>query len=414
MSSSPENLAKSFVSSVFSDQYIALEDDYIEDYDYRSNEILEPYVLPSLFSMPLKGKLPMVYTIGFDGKNIVTEYGRVSGKMQVNRKEVKLTRGKDNLYQQSIILIKKMYKDKKMKRYMTLEKFLEEGIDMDFQKLICMTANIYKKDKVNFKTDDVMVQPKLDGFRFKAFIENDKTVMLTRGNEVYERMENLKEEMKVFLENLPENFLSDGEIYIHGRDFSEIQSIITNSNATEEDIDSLRAYIFDIIPTKEELENYPFRKRKELIDRIFSEHEFKYLIKTETHEVKSEEEIEELMEFYRKEGYEGLMIRKGTSPYHHGRSNNILKYKEFFTDTGVIIGIEKGEGKFRDQACLVIKDSLGVVTRMIHKDNQDVRKEILANKEKYIGKRYEFSFMERNPKTNAPRHPVGLRFVDVS
>lgn len=414
MSSSPEKLAKTFVSSVFSDQYMTLEDDYVEDYDYRSNEILEPYVLPSLFSMPLKGKLPMVYTIGFDGKNIVTEYGRVSGKMQVNRKEVKLTRGKDNLYQQSIILIKKMYKDKKMKRYMTLEKFLEEGIDMDFQKLICMTANIYKKDKVNFKTDDVMVQPKLDGFRFKAFIENDKTVMLTRGNEVYERMENLKEEMKVFLENLPENFLSDGEIYIHGRDFSEIQSIITNSNATEEDIDSLRAYIFDIIPTKEELENYPFRKRKELIDEIFSEHEFKYLIKTETHEVKSEEEIEELMEFYRKEGYEGLMIRKGISPYHHGRSNNILKYKEFFTDTGVIIDIEKGEGKFRDQACLVIEDSLGVVTRMIHKDNQDVRKEILANKEKYIGKKYEFSFMERNPKTNAPRHPVGLRFVDVS
>lgn len=414
MSSSPEKLAKSFVSSVFSDQYMTLEDDYIEDYDYKSNEILEPYVLPSLFSMPLKGKLPMVYTIGFDGKNIVTEYGRISGKMQVNRKEVKLTRGKDNLYQQSIILIKKMYKDKKMKRYMTLEKFLEEGIDMDFQKLICMTANIYKKDKVNFETDDVMVQPKLDGFRFKAFIENDKTVMLTRGNEVYERMENLKEEMKVFLENLPENFLSDGEIYIHGRDFSEIQSIITNSNATEEDIDSLRAYIFDIIPTKEELENYPFRKRKELIDEIFSEHDFKYLIKTETHEVKSEEEIEELMEFYRKEGYEGLMIRKGTSPYHHGRSNNILKYKEFFTDTGVIIDIEKGEGKFRDQACLVIKDSLGVVTRMIHKDNQDVRKEILANKEKYIGKRYEFSFMERNPKTNAPRHPVGLRFIDVS
>lgn len=414
MSSSPEKLAKTFVSSVFSDQYMTLEDDYIEDYDYRSNEILEPYVLPSLFSMPLKGKLPMVYTIGFDGKNIVTEYGRISGKMQVNRKEVKLTRGKDNLYQQSIILIKKMYKDKKMKRYMTLEKFLEEGIDMDFQKLICMTANIYKKDKVNFKTDDVMVQPKLDGFRFKAFIENDKTVMLTRGNEVYERMENLKEEMKVFLENLPENFLSDGEIYIHRRDFSEIQSIITNSNATEEDIDSLRAYIFDIIPTKEELENYPFRKRKELIDEIFSEHDFKYLIKTETHEVKSEDEIEELMEFYRKEGYEGLMIRKGISPYHHGRSNNILKYKEFFTDTGVIIDIEKGEGKFRDQACLVIKDSLGVVTRMIHKDTQDVRKEILANKEKYIGKKYEFSFMERNPKTNAPRHPVGLRFVDVS
>lgn len=414
MSSSPEKLAKSFVSSVFSDQYVTLEDDYIEDYDYRSNEILEPYVLPSLFSMPLKGKLPMVYTIGFDGKNIVTEYGRISGKIQVNRKEVKLTRGKDNLYQQSIILIKKMYKDKKMKRYMTLEKFLEEGIDMDFQKLICMTANIYKKDKVNFKTDDVMVQPKLDGFRFKAFIENDKTVMLTRGNEVYERMENLKEEMKVFLENLPENFLSDGEIYIHGRDFSEIQSIITNSTATEEDIDSLRAYIFDIIPTKEELENYPFRRRKELIDEIFSEHDFKYLIKTETHEVKSEEEIEELMEFYRKEGYEGLMIRKGTSPYHHGRSNGILKYKEFFTDTGVIIAIEKGEGKFRDQACLVIEDSLGVVTRMIHKDNQDVRKEILANKEKYIGKRYEFSFMERNPKTNAPRHPVGLRFIDIS
>lgn len=414
MSSSPEKLAKSFVSSVFSDQYMILEDDYIEDYDYKSDEILEPYVLPSLFSMPLKGKLPMVYTIGFDGKNIVTEYGRVSGKMQVNRKEVKLTRGKDNLYQQSIILIKKMYKDKKMKRYMTLEKFLEEGIDMDFQKLISMTANVYKTGKVNFETDDVMVQPKLDGFRFKAFIENDKTVMLTRGNEVYERMEDLKEEMKVFLENLPENFLSDGEIYIHGRDFNEIQSIITNSNATEEDIDSLRAYIFDIIPTKEELENYPFRERKELIDEIFSEYDFKYLINTETHDVKSEEEIEEMMEFYRKEGYEGLMIRKGISPYHHGRSNNILKYKEFSTDTGVILDIEKGEGKFRDQACLVIEDSLGVVTRMIHKDNQDVRKEILANKEKYIGKRYEFSFMERNPKTNAPRHPVGLRFVDIS
>lgn len=47
------------------------------------------------------------------------------------------------------------------------------------------------------------------------------------------------------------------------------------------------------------------------------------------------------------EGAEGLMLRLGSSQYRTGRSNDLLKVKQYSDDEAVVIRHLPGEGKYR-------------------------------------------------------------------
>jgi DNA ligase-1 len=138
------------------------------------------------------------------------------------------------------------------------------------------------------------------------------------------------------------------------------------------------------------------------------------------------------------DGYEGVMVRSLTGKYKHGRSTNreanIFKLKRFSDSEAEILGFEELYKNMNDKQV----NELGNSFRSSHKDNlmamntlgalvvrdiktgiefnigsgytQEVRDEIWANRDKYLGKLAKYKHFEVGVK-DKPRFPVfiGMR-----
>ena len=138
------------------------------------------------------------------------------------------------------------------------------------------------------------------------------------------------------------------------------------------------------------------------------------------------------------DGYEGVMVRSLTGKYKHGRATNreanIFKLKRFSDSEAEIIGFEELFKNMNDKQVnelgnsfrsshkdnMMAMDTLGaLVVRDIHTGiefnigsgyTQEVRDEIWANRNKYLGKLAKYKHFEVGVK-DKPRFPVfiGMR-----
>lgn len=397
--------------SIFNDQYTGLDEQFIEQYDNKSNQIDYPFVLPTLYAnhISIVGKY-LVYRVGFDGTDLITEYGQLGGKLQLNRKTV-VPAGKKSLYQQAYQDARIKWLDQRKRRYT-----LQPAINFNLRKSVVMLANQLKSNsRVDFPA---YAQYKLDGMRFTALLDSEGAVLLkSRENKPFAHLQHLREQLRELLHELPDGYMVDGELYIHGYTFQRLSSIIRTTNKVHEENSRVEAHIFDLIDTG----SLPYSSRLRLLEETLLIDDgtgedmyidkYSHLTLVPTFVVNSREEIEVLFREAISEGYEGIMIRKVTAPYSPGRSNNILKYKPLQTDEGTIIDIIPGTGSHSDLAIFKVRDSLNIVTDIVPKGSHQQRREWLQTKEQLIGRRYQFEFQERIKDSNAPRNPVGLRFI---
>lgn len=389
--------------SIFNDQYIELSEGSLEDYDRK---IDYPFVMPALFSehVGIPERL-IVYRIGFDGKNIVSEYGHVGGKLTVKRREV-IPKSNRTIYQQAYQEIYRRWKNKLNFRYRT---------DVDSIKRkrnnMVMTANrINNMDIIEYPT---YIQKKLDGMRFTAYLSDEKidqereVMIRSRQGNFFPYLDHIRKELRDILQKLPEGYLLDGELYIHGKTFQAISSILKSRLKVHDEIHKIKAHVFDLI----DQERMAYSERLSVLQEIFR-NKYDNVVLVETILVNNRSELEMYFKQAISEGFEGLMIRKPDSPYETKRTNNLLKLKNRETDEGTIIDVISGTGTHSDLAIFTIKDSLGIVTNVVPSSSHEDRRDWLKNKDSLIGRKYQFEFQERIKKTNAPRHPVGIGFID--
>ena len=149
----------------------------------------------------------------------------------------------------------------------------------------------------------------------------------------------------------------------------------------------------------------------------------------------------ELLEFESKAlalGYEGIMVRSVDGPYKQGRSTQkegtIGKLKRFSDDEAVVVGFEEkmhntNEAKTNElgrtqrsqaQEGMVGAGTLGALVCTCKGIqftcgsgmDDETRKKIWDNREKYLGKIFTFKHFEIGVKS-APRFPIFLHFRDV-
>ena len=103
-----------------------------------------------------------------------------------------------------------------------------------------------------------------------------------------------------------------------------------------------------------------------------------------TFEVNSREEVDKYFDMFRKDGYEGAIIRTD-APYEHKRSKNLLKYKEFQDDEFEIVDVNIGKNQtIAESFTIKLKNDKLCECTLAFTD--DKCREILENKEGYIGK----------------------------
>ena len=278
-----------------------------------------------------------------------------------------------------------------------------------------MLAHKFDDNRVDW-SKPVYIQPKLDGVRCLF----TKDGAFSRTGKQFMNVEHIEESLKSYFKQKPQVIL-DGELYNHDlkHDFEKIISLVRKQKPTDEDKSEARKltqyHVYDYI--SDSYQEYKIRMNNLITTDLYGltietggPCAIKYVPTTRVY---SYDDAREFHKMHLKVGYEGSIIRNGAGIYKHGRSYDLMKFKDFSDDEATIIGYEVGKGKRTGTLGKFIMLSDEGVTFGCPPGKgysyKDLAK-ILVDINDYIGQRATFTYFQ---KTNAGsyRHPhfKGLR-----
>lgn len=330
-----------------------------------------------------------VYT---EGADVIKESGVKDGKLVVYRSTSKGKNiGKSNETtpeEQARLEAARKIQTKLDKEYFDTE---EEAVNMNV--VLPMLAKDYNKEKnVDYPC---YVQPKLDGMRALA----DFNKIISREGKEVTTLDHIQKSLIANKKglDLPDDYMLDGELYAHGKDFQENMKLIKKyvPGKTEE----VKYHIYDLVGGDHKFETRidALRVRIENIPHVEL---------VPTYKVQTEEEMLEYHEKFIALGYEGTMIRHTRRGYSvNKRCSQLLKYKDFKDISAEIVDVIPSD-KRPKQAVFVCEYNgkrFNTGMKYSHKD----REKILVNKADYIGKKEEIRFFEYT-QDGIPRFPVAV------
>jgi len=265
-----------------------------------------------------------------------------------------------------------------------------------------MLAHKYDEKRVDW-SKPVYIQPKLDGVRCLftkdgAYSRNEKQFMNVRHIEMA---------LKPFFDQNPDVVL-DGELYNHKlkNDFEKIISLVRKQKPTEDDRRDaqhlVQFHVYDYFDGVK-YDSYKARMQQLACSDIYDV-QIKYV---PAKLVDSYNYARELHTEFLDQGYEGSIIRLD-GLYKHGRSYDLMKFKDFSDTEATIIGYELGKGKRE-----------GTLGKFLMVDDEGIKfgcppgkgynykdlANMLINVNDYIGKRATFTYFQRT-KAGSYRHPL--------
>ena len=263
-----------------------------------------------------------------------------------------------------------------------------------------MLAHKFDIKRVDY-SKPVYIQPKLDGVRCLF----TKDGAFSRTGKQFKNLAHIELALISFFKQHP-NIVLDGELYNHKLkdDFEKIISLVRKQKPTADDRRNaqhlVQFHIYDYIDG--EYESYKTRMHQ-LVNSAIYDVQIKYV---PAYLVDSYNYAREMHADFLEKGYEGSIIRLD-GLYKHGRSYDLMKFKDFSDDEATIVGYEAGKGK-----------RTGTLGKFLMMDDEGIEfgcppgkgftykdlANILDNIHDYIGKRATFTFFERTKAGNY-RHP---------
>ena len=266
-----------------------------------------------------------------------------------------------------------------------------------------MLAHKFDESRVDWSSQNVFIQPKLDGVRCLF----TKDGAFSRNHKQFMNVKHIEMSLESFFEQHPDIVL-DGELYNHKlqRDFEKIISLVRKQKPTDTDrLDAQHLVQFHCYDYFDGVryDSYATR-RDQLICSDIYDAQIKFV---PAKRVYSYKQAREQHATYLSEGYEGSIIRLD-GLYKHGRSYDLMKFKDFSDTEATIVGYEIGKGK-----------RTGTLGKFIMLDDEGVRfgcppgkgytykdlASMLKNIDSYIGKRATFTYFQRT-QAGSYRHPL--------
>jgi len=200
----------------------------------------------------------------------------------------------------------------------------------------------------------------------------------------------------------------DGELYNHElkNDFEKIISLVRKQKPTSDDrLDAKSLVQFHVYDYFDGViyDSYKTRMQQLVTSDIYNK-DIKYV---PAKLVDSYNYARDIHATFLSEGYEGSIIRLD-GLYKHGRSYDLMKFKDFSDAEATIVGYEIGQGKREGHlGKFIMQDDDGVEfgcppgKGYTYKDMKDM----LENIKDYIGQRATFTYFQRT-KAGSYRHPL--------
>ena len=265
-----------------------------------------------------------------------------------------------------------------------------------------MLAHKYDEKRIDW-SQPVYIQPKLDGVRCLF----TKDGAFSRAGKKFMNLAHIEVKLIPFFKQQPDVVL-DGELYNHElkNDFEKIISLVRKQKPTADDrLEAKQLVQFHMYDYFDGIlyDSYKTRMQKLVCSDLYGK-EIKYvpskLVDTYSYARLLHEEFLE-------DGYEGSIIRLD-GLYKHGRSYDLMKFKDFSDAEATIVGYELGKGK-----------RTGTIGKFLMMDDEGVEfgcppgkgynykdlANMLLNIDDYIGQRATFTYFQRT-QAGSYRHPL--------
>jgi len=268
-----------------------------------------------------------------------------------------------------------------------------------------MLAHKFDNNRVDWSLP-VYIQPKLDGVRCLF----TKDGAFSRTGKQFKNLAHIELALMPFFKQQPDIVL-DGELYNHKlkRDFEKIISLVRKQKPTADDrLDAQHLVQFHVYDYFDGVRYDSYKTRMQnLYNSDINIYNPKVIQIVPAQLVDSYNYARDIHATFLSEGYEGSIIRLD-GLYKHGRSYDLMKFKDFSDTEATIIGYETGKGK-----------RTGTLGKFIMLDDEGIQfgcppgkgytykdlAEILNNITDYIGKRATFTYFQRT-QAGSYRHPL--------
>lgn len=210
----------------------------------------------------------------------------------------------------------------------------------------------------------------------------------------------------------------DGELYLPGYSVNDINSFVKNTQLANHY--KLQYWCYDIcIENMSAVNRDSFRVSNILVsDPMFRSKEQhlnndKQFVVLPTFNILGIESATINRNVFIDLGFEGLILRNPSAEYQFGKRNQAMfKFKKIDDGKFTIVDI-KSEHKRSDLPLFVLRNDINeeLFECSINKP-QDVQREILINKDKYVGKRMVVEFRARSGVAQVPFHARGIYIED--
>ena len=265
-----------------------------------------------------------------------------------------------------------------------------------------MLAHKFDDKRVDW-SQPVYIQPKLDGVRCLF----TKDGAYSRAGNKFMNLAHIELALIPFFQQQPDVVL-DGELYNHElrNDFEKIISLVRKQKPTADDrLEAQKLVQFHCYDYFDGVIYDSYKTRmQQLVTSDIYDAQIKYV---PAKLVDSYNYARDIHATFLSEGYEGSIIRLD-GLYKHGRSYDLMKFKDFSDAEATIIGYEEGKGKRTNTVgkFLMIDDEgveFGCPPGKGY--NYNDLSNMLLNISDYIGQRATFTYFQRT-KAGSYRHPL--------
>ena len=243
--------------------------------------------------------------------------------------------------------------------------------------------------------DFVYVEPKLDGIRCFAIVENGEAQLFARSGKL---ISNFDSTIGSDLATLGDGCY-DGELM--GEDFVALMRQAYRKD--NPDIENTYLALFDYLPLEEWKSGNVAMQTKDRyaqLQRRVSKCRCKksYINVVERHT--SSVDLDQIMTLHHtfvQAGYEGAMVKTIDAPYRFGRSYDVMKVKEFHDVDLPIIGLEEGTGRHKGRLGAVKISFNGVIVNVGSGFSDEQREQVWNDQDSFIGRIIEVRYQEVTP-----------------
>ena len=287
---------------------------------------------------------------------------------------------------------------------------IEDAEEKGGEKVILpMLAKSYEKEieKVDWKKA-VFIQPKLDGMRCLAILKDGEVTLISRKGKIIDTVPHINNALVELSKTT--NVVLDGELYAHGKTFQENMRLLKKNRGLE--TEEILYHIYDTVSDQSYINRYDIIKN--VVEQIeVNAFETLKVELVSTAFIDNVNKVKDFHSLFLGQGYEGSIIRHGSSGYDiNKRSSSLLKVKDFIDKAYPIIDVVPSERRPEQGVIVCEMPSGNIHNKTFHanlKFSHAEREEILNNKDKYIGQTAEIRFFEFT-EDGIPRFPVCVGF----